>query len=438
MTAVPPTTATTRGGRARRTERGLAYCRRLCDITDEWVIELFDQVMAEHRLDKGRVALLATGGYGRGELAPFSDLDLLLVHDLKAKEVRSKIEPIATALWYPLWDAGVKLGHAVRTLKEQVELAKTDLDSATALLTARPLAGDDELAREVVETGAQAVGAHGAQHIESLRVRVRARESEETEVAYRLDPDLKDGHGGLRDVQSLWWANAAGMHMSAGDEADLRRVLRHPAAGPGRVAPRDRAFRRRAPARGAGRHRGAGRVDRCGQPDGLRGRGGSNRRVARARRTGGGRSPGRSPSIRAVAPGVVLVDGEIELVAGADPAADQTLVLKAAVAAAPPTCASDGRRSTCCIARSRGGRATGRSGATDELVALLLEGHRAIPVLEALDQRELFAVCCPNGSRSDPSRSATRITASPSIGTCGRPRRTPPSSPTESVGPTCS
>ena len=77
------------------------------------------------------------GGYGRGELAPFSDLDLLLVHDLKAKEVRSKIEPIATALWYPLWDAGVKLGHAVRTLKEQVDLAKTDLDSATALLDRR-------------------------------------------------------------------------------------------------------------------------------------------------------------------------------------------------------------------------------------------------------------------------------------------------------------
>ena len=80
--------------------------------------------MRDHRLDKGRVALLATGGYGRGELAPFSDLDLLLVHDLKAKEVRSKIEPIATALWYPLWDAGVKLGHAVRTLKEQVDLAR--------------------------------------------------------------------------------------------------------------------------------------------------------------------------------------------------------------------------------------------------------------------------------------------------------------------------
>ena len=66
------------------------------------------------RSDEGRVALLAIGGYGRGELAPQSDLDLLLVHDLKARKVAKEVEPLASAIWYPLWDAGVKLGHAVR------------------------------------------------------------------------------------------------------------------------------------------------------------------------------------------------------------------------------------------------------------------------------------------------------------------------------------
>ena len=236
--------------------------------------------MAANRLDKGRVALLATGGYGRGELAPFSDLDLLLVHDLKPKEVRSKIEPIATALWYPLWDAGVKLGHAVRTLKEQVDLAKTDLDSATALLTARPLAGDDELAREVVATGAKLWVANGRPTSRRSRVRVRARESEETEVAYRLDPDLKDGHGGLRDVQSLWWASAAGMRMPAGDEADLDPLLRHPAAGAGRAAPGDRAPGRRAAPRRSGRDRHGWGMARRRQPDGLGGRGRPDRGMA--------------------------------------------------------------------------------------------------------------------------------------------------------------
>jgi [protein-PII] uridylyltransferase len=135
---------------------GRDYCRVLAELTDDWVIDVFDAAVREHQ-PTGRVALLAIGGYGRGELAPGSDLDLLLVHDVKPKKVAKEIEPTASALWYPLWDAGVKLGHAVRRIDEQLDLARTDLDSATALITARPLAGDDELAPQVVERGADAV-----------------------------------------------------------------------------------------------------------------------------------------------------------------------------------------------------------------------------------------------------------------------------------------
>ena len=96
---------------------GLAYCRRLASITDDWVIELFERALAEHPVTDCRIALMAVGGYGRGELAPYSDLDLLIVHDVKPRKVRSVIEPVASALWYPLWDAGVKLGHAVRSVE---------------------------------------------------------------------------------------------------------------------------------------------------------------------------------------------------------------------------------------------------------------------------------------------------------------------------------
>jgi [protein-PII] uridylyltransferase len=139
---------------------GREYCRSLCALTDEWVQQLFADVVAAHPPAKGRVALIAVGGYGRGELAPYSDLDLLLVHDMKSKKALAAIEPIASALWYPMWDAGIKLGHAVRSVKEQMALASEDLDSATALLTARPLAGDESLAEEVIAKGRAAWVTH--------------------------------------------------------------------------------------------------------------------------------------------------------------------------------------------------------------------------------------------------------------------------------------
>ena len=97
--------------------RGLEFCHALAAQTDSWIQELFDAALAKVPVN-GRVALLAVGGYGRGELAPFSDLDLLLVHD-----GARAIEDFASNLWYPIWDAGLKLGHSVRTVAETMKLA---------------------------------------------------------------------------------------------------------------------------------------------------------------------------------------------------------------------------------------------------------------------------------------------------------------------------
>ena len=130
---------------------GVARRRAVADLVVGALALLWTE--ATEGRDVQGVALGVVGSVGRGDASPVSDLDLLLVHDVKPRKVAKEIEPLASALWYPLWDAGVKLGHAVRRIDEQLELAGTDLDSATALLTARPLAGDDTLAAALVEIG---------------------------------------------------------------------------------------------------------------------------------------------------------------------------------------------------------------------------------------------------------------------------------------------
>jgi [protein-PII] uridylyltransferase len=354
------------------------------------------------------VALLAIGGYGRGELAPQSDLDLLLVHDVKARKVAKEVEPLASALWYPLWDSGVKLGHAVRRIDEQLDLAATDLDSATALVTARPLAGDDQLASEVVEQGLALWSRKGERHLEALRDRVRVRQESAGDVAYRLEPDLKDGHGGLRDVQSLWWAEAAGLNLIAEDLIELDRAYD--------VLLRARVALHLATGR-------AGDILRLEDQDAAATAGGWRDAddlmadVAAAGRTvawlcdenwGRAVDVGSSEPDRAVAPGVVLHNGEIELVDSADPAADSTLVLQTAVAAARHQCRIGRATLDRLHADVTGWPASWPVGARDELVALLLEGHRAIPVLESLDQRDLISRLLPEWEpvRSRPQRNA--------------------------------
>lgn len=385
---------------------GRDYCVALAAVTDEWVIELFEAALAANPT-KHRVALMAVGGYGRGDLAPHSDLDLLLVHDAKPRKVAAEIEPIASALWYPLWDAGVKLGHAVRRVDEQLDLVDGDLDSATALLTARLLAGDVQIAADVTARGRKSWESHRSEYLTALRSRMTERQSASADVAYRLEPDLKNGHGGLRDVQTVWWAMASGLDVIEQDLADLddcydtllrARVALHLTTGR------------------------AGEVMRLEEQDAIAARGGwSDADALMADVAAAGRTVSwvcdetwtraidrDATADRAIAPGVMLRNGEIELTESADPKRDPKLALQAAVAAA---------RNDCRIGRATLDRLHDEVevwegdwpvGARTELVALLLEGHRAIPVLEALDQRELLSRFLPEWEpvRSKPQRNA--------------------------------
>src|SRR5687767_13930403 len=122
--------------------RGRRLCRTLSDATDEWLSALLLEACDGQT---NGLVLIATGGYGRRELAPGGDLDVWLVHD-----ERREVDRVAERLWYPIWDAGLKLGHAVRTPKQVVTAGGEDLDTATAALSARVIAGDQSIGAAVV------------------------------------------------------------------------------------------------------------------------------------------------------------------------------------------------------------------------------------------------------------------------------------------------
>jgi [protein-PII] uridylyltransferase len=153
------------------------------------------------------VAVLATGGFGRRELAPHSDLDLVF---LCAEPPDARLEELARAILHPLWDAKIDAGHAVRPLGEALELPASDLTAATALLDARFLVGDRPLAdRFLALFGARVAGASPDGFVARLRAEQSARHLRFGDTIFLLEPDLKNGPGGIRDLCVGRWAALA-------------------------------------------------------------------------------------------------------------------------------------------------------------------------------------------------------------------------------------
>jgi len=180
---------------------GSEFTLELSDTTDTWLKELFHSAIGE----RSDIALVAVGGYGRRDLSPLSDLDVLLLH-----RNPSDIDNAAEALWYPIWDQGEKLGHSVRTISETIDLASSDLDTATSLLSCRHIAGSIQLADEL-SSAALAQWKHKARSwLPKLATSIQNRHLAKGEVAFMLEPELKEGRGGLRDVHAMGWANLSG------------------------------------------------------------------------------------------------------------------------------------------------------------------------------------------------------------------------------------
>ena len=152
-------------------------------------------------------ALAAAGSYGRGMLSPFSDLDVRLL----CESDPGTLAPVAEALFYPLWDAGLSIGHQVVTVKDLLELAVEDVATATQLLDLRTIAGDASLTQTLLERAYQSVfdSTHLARFVDRLHERARARHQRFGDSVYLLEPDVKNGAGGLRDLDIAHWCAKA-------------------------------------------------------------------------------------------------------------------------------------------------------------------------------------------------------------------------------------
>ncbi len=179
---------------------GRAYLKAHSFAADDFLANL----LAEMVDDTEGLALVAVGGYGRQQLYPKSDLDLILVHNK-----RRDIAEIAQAIWYPIWDRGLKLGHGVFTVSEAVNISKTELERATSFLTTRLIGGDDELHAQFDRKIVDLWHKDTESMLDKLARSVHDRQSKYGEAAFQIEPELKEGKGGLRDLHSLVWAERA-------------------------------------------------------------------------------------------------------------------------------------------------------------------------------------------------------------------------------------
>ncbi|MFF9570943.1 [protein-PII] uridylyltransferase [Streptomyces sp. NPDC014685] len=385
----------------------------LATLTDHWLTGLFDT--AARQTGVRGAALVAVGGYGRGELSPRSDLDLLLLHDGRAEP--AAVAALADRLWYPVWDLGLALDHSVRTPAEVRRAADEDLKVQLGLLDARPVAGDRGPVAALRTATLADWRDRAPARLPALAELCRERAERRGELRFLLEPDLKEARGGLRDLTALR-AIAASWVADAPREglAEARRTL---------LDTRDAL------------HLTTGRAtdrlalqeqDQVAEALGLLDADALLRQVYEAARTvsyatdvtwrevfrvlrarsarprprlravpGDGRAT--APERRPLADGVVEADGEAVLARTARPERDPVLVLRAAAAAA---------RSGLPLSRHVVRRLATASGplpvpwpaeAREELVTLLGAGEGTVPVWEALEAEGLITRLLPDWER---------------------------------------
>jgi [protein-PII] uridylyltransferase len=201
---------------------GLPAARALSQLQDTIIQVIYDFAVkhvyyAQNPSSAERICVVATGGYGRGELAPGSDIDLLFLRPFKQTAWG---ESVIEFILYMLWDLGLKVGHATRSLAESVRLAKLDVTIRTAVLEARYLWGDQGLYEELrTKFWKEVATGNGRDFVEAKLKERSQRHERQGESRYLVEPNIKEGKGGLRDLQTLYWVGKYLYHVE--DAADL-------------------------------------------------------------------------------------------------------------------------------------------------------------------------------------------------------------------------
>jgi [protein-PII] uridylyltransferase len=193
-------------------EDGSAAARERAAAVDDVIRRVIDDSPGP------QVAVVAVGGYGRGELSPFSDIDLLFLTRRRADVAKETLR----AFLYPLWDSGWRVGHAVRYAKATIEHAREDLDAATALLSARLLGGDEALWIELLDRRMLWIRKERRRLARKILDSTVQRHHRVQRAGWSLAPDIKDDVGGLRDLHTVGWLAGLSEGVVAPDDSTLR------------------------------------------------------------------------------------------------------------------------------------------------------------------------------------------------------------------------